>query len=355
MEPSCRICGCYIPIYSSLHSISLSHVFYWKRRRWRFWKRREGPFYYSPDHDLLSSSATAVDPFDLNMFNIGDNGWLTLFRAIVYSPYDNKVFPQGYHLSGIGYLPGAYVHDRVYVPIDPDSAWLGFLRGHYATVCARLIPPSHSKCKFRLSSIPNLFECMLLHSRCWDVVQRMSGPGGVVDLEHLIKRFECLPPHGSLPLPPLNPTLPDPKMFPDTLQDHHEYLRLYYKDIGYLPSVREALVESAQLARAQKKSQRQIFRNKFNIPIEIIYDVCEFLDLGDIQRMLLAFEERFPITYWEKYVPMHLIFEAEGLEMDSCSLAEFAGRYHSEEMITERLAILNRRRVVSICEFLQAG
>ncbi|EEP82085.1 predicted protein [Uncinocarpus reesii 1704] len=63
--------------------------------------------------------------------------WLGLFRisAVVLSKEDNKYLPRGYHLSGIGYMPGARIPgDYVLAGRDPGTACLGAGRQNSETL-----------------------------------------------------------------------------------------------------------------------------------------------------------------------------------------------------------------------------
>ncbi|PWY86665.1 hypothetical protein BO70DRAFT_427703 [Aspergillus heteromorphus CBS 117.55] len=344
MHHICWICGWYLDGSAFPEALEKG-----KSRGWSWNPFRTRKMFFRSFHEQWTSHARAFVAGTRPSTHRYPLTWLHLFRAIIYSRDDNQLYKRGYHLSGVGYYPGA-VNDRMmYVPRDPEATLLGALWHDKATVAAMTPDPIT---EFGASESCRL-QCVLVHSRCWDFVQRQTGPAGGLDLELLVKGLMVLRPQWNSSA---KPKPADPKMFPDHRPDEKGNLRgILEADPVYNDNVRCALLASIRFSTVCRRRfpLRHIFRERFGVPIEIIYEICDFLELADIHHLLLAFEERLPVTYWEKYVPFHLIFETEGLEMDADSIMGFAVKYHGRWMERERISILNRRRRSLIWSYLE--
>ncbi|KAK2785363.1 hypothetical protein FQN53_007804 [Emmonsiellopsis sp. PD_33] len=297
--------------------------------------------------------------------------WTLFYRVII--PSDP---PHNYQLTGIGYMPGGRsLEANLFAPRDPKTACLGAGKANSQTLRVYPVPHPFSNNYYGLfddmarSGIPGY----VLHSRCWDLVERIIGPTQA--MLHLDKIVAALRDQwndilasdackGSSRLPP--------GFFEFSL---YHGLNDYYNrmDPLFIPEVEELLRDSSQQlleARKQQEACRNrigqgscdsIFNHK--VPLEIKYLISEHLSLVDTRNMLIALGENFPTNFWKRRVPMELLFEfkndveeGNGNNSDNSNFngdKTFAWDYIAAEMerrdiMGSALGIKNRRRILNM-------
>ncbi|PGH11100.1 hypothetical protein AJ79_05045 [Helicocarpus griseus UAMH5409] len=86
---------------------------------------------------------------------------------------------QDYQLTGIGYMPGGRTLDgRLFAPRDPETACLGAGKANFQTLRVYPIPHPFSENYYKSGDEKTSFDLngYVLHSRCWDLLERLMGP-----------------------------------------------------------------------------------------------------------------------------------------------------------------------------------
>ncbi|KAK2800467.1 hypothetical protein FQN50_008142 [Emmonsiellopsis sp. PD_5] len=240
--------------------------------------------------------------------------WILFYRVII--PSD---LPHNYQLTGIGYMPGGRsLEANLFAPRDPKTACLGAGKANSQTLRVYPVPHPFSKNYYGFfndnprSGIPGY----VLHSRCWDLVERIIGPTQA--MLHLDKIVAALRDQwndilandaykGDHGRPPGWFEF----MFYHELDDYYNRM-----DPLFIPEVERLLRDSSKLLEARKQMEahgngkdscNNIFQHK--VPLEIKYLISEHLCLMDARNMLIALGENFPTNVWKRRVPIELLFE----------------------------------------------
>ncbi|EEQ31818.1 uncharacterized protein MCYG_04637 [Microsporum canis CBS 113480] len=112
------------------------------------------------------------------------NAWVNLFRMIIFSKND-KFLPQGYHLSGIGYTPGARTLKNKYILSlrDSTAACIGLTKENSDALQVSPVPHPFTPSDFDDNSS---LEGYPIHSRCWDLIEHHIGPVAGFKLDLLV-------------------------------------------------------------------------------------------------------------------------------------------------------------------------
>ncbi|PGH02853.1 hypothetical protein AJ79_07509, partial [Helicocarpus griseus UAMH5409] len=205
--------------------------------------------------------------------------WLVLS----YHKEENQQLPPGYHLSGIGYMPGSRTPSGYFLAgRDPASACLGGARVNAQTLQVTSIPHPFSD----YTCHRGLLKGLVLHSRCWDLIEMRLGPRAASRLDLISAALE-----------------------------HHFEKRhdpLFIPEVSRLVQACARFSETVEVQRRSMDSGKTHYSNNA-FPPEIYYFVADHLNLADTYSMLLAFGLRFPTSYWKRHIPTDLIFELENV------------------------------------------
>ncbi|KAK2757602.1 hypothetical protein FQN54_004571 [Arachnomyces sp. PD_36] len=249
-----------------------------------------------------------------------------------------KDLPEGYHLSGIGYMPGAKNGQYLLVCRDPATACLGAIRENSAAL--RLLPTKHP---FAFTDTGGgLLKAYTVHSRCWDLIEHEFGSLATSRLDLIVTALQRQ-------WDDVISQLPGPSEYHLAKHqglDDSEKLR----DPMFIRGVETLLQDCKDLSESQNlqaTASRSILSSKYNVPLEIVYLIADYLSFRDTCNMLLAFGGELPASYWKRYVPTEILFEFKTLDHDSplwpyiAAIIETRGILKSDE-------IWNRKRILGM-------
>lgn len=270
------------------------------------------------------------------------NALLTMKTLPVVLSTNDKSLPDGYHLSGIGYMPGARNGQYLLACPDPATACLGATRENSDTL--RVSPVQHP---FALYYVPkdSHLKAYTVHSRCWDLIEHKIGPLATSRLDLIVaalrKQWDDI--ISLLAQPPI---------------------RLCYKfkryqgfedidqaaDPMFINELKPLLQNYANLPAnpyQQETASLGIINSKYNIPLEITYLIVDHLNLRDTYNMLIAFGEKLPVNFWKRHIPTDILFEFERFDHDSFLWSNIAVEIESRGIL-ETHGIWNRKRVLGM-------
>lgn len=267
-------------------------------------------------------------------------------KSVVWSAGD-KGLPEGYHLSGIGYMPGARNGQYLLACRDPATACLGAARENSDTL--RVSPVQHLF-SYGVSGGGHL-KGYPVHSRCWDLIEHKFGPLATLRLDliatALRKQWYDIIPRIS------HPQLPTSLRYNfrqyQGVEDNDQV-----EDPMFIPKLDTLLQDCTNLPAndSQEIVSLDILSSKYNIPLEITYLIADRLNLRDTYNMLAAFGGKFPVDYWKRHIPStDIIFELKKFDSDS-----FLWPYISVEIesrgVMETYGIWNRKRILAMLNLI---
>ncbi|KAK2760821.1 hypothetical protein FQN54_002059 [Arachnomyces sp. PD_36] len=273
--------------------------------------------------------------------------WLRIFRVLVSSKDNNRYLPPGYHLSGIGYLPTAR-NEKKYLlaPKDPNIACLGDARRNSWTL--PITPVQHPLTTDFTSFRPGPFDGYVMHSRCWDIIELQLGPAAASRLDliasSLVGMWQDIvsgKSEGNTGLEGVDP-------YPWYYDFDNDLAR---PEPLYINQVDELLYDCRRLLKTRfSRTTKNLLTFKYNLPQEIQYLITGYLRLFDIYNMLTAFDETFPVSFWEKRVPLDLLFEFKKIFSENghntLLWAYVATEIYRRCLLSPCTGMLNRRRIL---------
>ncbi|KAK2818409.1 hypothetical protein FQN49_007929 [Arthroderma sp. PD_2] len=248
----------------------------------------------------------------------------------VVSSRGEKYLPKGHHLSGIGYLPGARTMEGKYIlaPRDPNVACIGGMRENSEALKVCPVPHIFSY----LTQCENNLEGLIIHSRCWDMIEHQIGSLAVTRLDLVA---EALQRYWQRTLQSLRNDSSlkheSPYDLCYTFNLWHNSRDEYYGSGGFgspkppvgdpmfVPEVSALLQEQPQFSfrqQAAKGNALCLLTRRYALPLEIKYLIAGHLGIEDVCNMLLAFGEEFPVNYWRQQAHGDIIFELDSVDPD---------------------------------------
>ncbi|EZF79046.1 hypothetical protein H105_00014 [Trichophyton soudanense CBS 452.61] len=246
---------------------------------------------------------------------------------------NDKLLSQGYHLSGIGYTPGARtLKGRHILSLrDPASACIGFTKENSDAL--KVTPVPHPFTPHDSDDDNSSLEGYPLHSRCWDLIQHNIGPVAGFKLDLLVaalrKQWDDLMPqlvaastnyYSPLYAGPfdyfLAGRLGHSKEYRRVLAfrdymhwDNKSFPRqptLSLPDPVFIPELDSLFQNCRQKSSLIRRSSKRILTLDYRLPLEILMCIADYLTTQELYTMLTAFEEEFPIEYWKRQIPVDL-------------------------------------------------
>lgn len=261
---------------------------------------------------------------------------------------NGKDLPEGYHLSGIGYMAGARNGQYLLACQDPDTACLGATRENSNTL--RVSPVQHpfSNCVSKGSHLKGY----PMHSRCWDLIEQRLGSLATSRLDLIVaalrKQWDEI-------IPRISRSSTSAAELSYNFGRYYQGLQHSYQveDPMFIPPLNTLLQTCTDLSSANKGSRETISLNilgsKYNVPLEITYLIADCLSLRDTYNMLIAFGEKFPPNYWKRQIPTDILFELEKFD-DNPFLWPYIAPKIESWGILNTYGIGNRKRILGMVD-----
>lgn len=272
--------------------------------------------------------------------------------VIVIFSKNNKHLPNGFHLSGIAYMPGATIEGGyAIVPRDQNRAFIGEPKENSETLRVSYVAAPFSE---ERNPGESQLQGYSIHSRCWDLFARQVSPQTISRLDLIAS---CLQKLSHTSLPSYRDLLagmqkPGVRCFCGSCTCRSGVSH-WARDPVFIPELDKLFHEGIRKARRNKASKKRqatlsILSLRFNLPQEIKYLIAEYLDAQDTSNMLAAFSERFPPGYWKKRISTDTLFEFESVDPDMIDWEFVAQQVEARGLLDARGVIERGLRMQAI-------
>ncbi|RJE25363.1 hypothetical protein PHISCL_02326 [Aspergillus sclerotialis] len=270
-----------------------------------------------------------------------------------------------YHLSGIGYTPGASQLQNALVVPPHGKAYIGqpplYTDVKVAHPMLHPFPGSQTKCGPYFEGYISFtrLKGYVIHARCWTLAEKWVDQLEKLDLlvAGLQKRWLDIK---DFTINRARNAGREKKEAAARYRRASE-IRVDEPDPVYIPGLQEILDESVKrrsrptrtrITRQLPKIPFRIFTQRFSLPVEILYMILDRLKLDDVVNCVVAFAEELSGQYWRQRFA-DFIFEVNEIDPEQIDwvyllstlwqrgLYKPGGALHTRREIFQRLKSIN--------------